>query len=117
MTKEQFLNIKIKPLEWDDTNPNNFDVVGHMLRTQAIVDTWDDEAWNKDDGKRGPRIYHRFDIFTDNADNMFAASVSLEKKAIPVKSFEEGKAVCERWHQEYWHEFFKNLADTVVSFN
>ncbi|MBD5583696.1 MAG: hypothetical protein HDQ88_01250 [Clostridia bacterium] len=105
MTREQFLKIKVKPLEWNDDAPDSRDVHGNLRRSHAVTDTND------------PRIHNRFLVFKDNDDNIFAASVTLAKSAVPVESFGEGKILCEQWHREYWNEFFEKLADTVVSFD
>lgn len=117
MTKERFLKTNIRPLEWTDDAP---DASGNIRRSHAKTDTWTAKRFEDiedGDATEYPRILNTFVVFMDDEDNLFAASIQLNKPATPVESLEEGKALCERWHQEYWHMFLEKIADAVISFD
>lgn len=97
--------MKIKPLEFID-EPGGYYIVS---RTTAITDTW-----SEDTDHSHPRIYHRFDVFRDNSGQPCAMSSSLNQGPVKVKTFEEGKRLCEEWHQTYWNQLLQDIKNNIL---
>lgn len=97
--------MKIKPLEFID-EPKNY--YGLVPRTTAIVDTWGETG-----DRSQPRIYNRFDVFRDNYGVPYAMS-SIDSGRVEVQTFDEGKALCEKWHQEYWTQLLNDIKENIL---
>lgn len=98
--------MKIKPLEFVDAEK---DYWGRVPRTTAESDTW-----GPDTDMSHPRIYNRFDVFRNNNDEIRVASTSLGLGPVTVETFEEGKALCNQWHRNYWEQLLTDIKSNIL---
>lgn len=61
-----------------------------------------------------PRIYNRFDVFRNNNDEIRVVSTSLGLGPVTVETFEEGKALCNQWHRNYWEQLLTDIKSNIL---
>lgn len=85
-------------------------------RYTVIIDSWDGIGREVEDKPK--RIYHRFDVFNNLTSKGImqwkAMSASLDIGPINVDSAKDGKALCEKWHHDYWTKVIDSVKSIIL---